>query len=44
MSDVELEYDVVPPDKGKGKAVPDNTAKEDQGMTLLETGKERLIS
>ena len=25
-SDVKLEYDVVPPDKGKGKAVPDNTA------------------
>ena len=21
-SDVELEYDVIPPDKGKGKAVP----------------------
>ena len=26
MSDVELEYNVIPPDKGKGKAVPDNTA------------------
>ena len=26
-SDIELEYDVVPPDKGKGKAVPDNTAR-----------------
>ena len=26
MSDVEIEYDVVLPDKGKGKAVPDNTA------------------
>ena len=25
MSDVEPEYDIVPPDKGKGKAVPDNT-------------------
>ena len=25
MSDVELEYNIVPPDKGKGKAVPDNT-------------------
>ena len=24
-SDVKLEYDVVPPDKGKGKAVPNNT-------------------
>ena len=26
MSDVELEYDIVLPDKGKGKAVSDNTA------------------
>ena len=26
MSDVELEYDVVPLDKGKGKVVPNNTA------------------
>ena len=25
-SDVEIEYDVILPDKGKGKAVPDNTA------------------
>ena len=25
-SDVELEYDIVLPDKGKGKAAPDNTA------------------
>ena len=25
-SDVELEYNVIPPDNGKGKAVPDNTA------------------
>ena len=24
-SDVELEYNIVPPDKGKGKAVHDNT-------------------
>ena len=31
MSDVELEYDVVPPDKGKGKAVPDNTAQGGSG-------------
>ena len=30
-SDVELEYDVVPPDKGKGKAVPDDTAKGGSG-------------
>ena len=27
MSNVELEYNVVPPDKDKGKAVPDNTAR-----------------
>ena len=25
-TNVKLEYDVVPPDKGKEKAVPDNTA------------------
>ena len=25
-SDVKIEYDVVPPDKGKGKAVPNNNA------------------
>ena len=30
-SDVELEYDVVPPDKGKGKAVPNNTAQGGSG-------------
>ena len=30
-SDVELEYDVVPPDKGKGKAVPNNTAQGRSG-------------
>ena len=30
-SDVELEYDIVPPDKGKGKAVPDNTAQGGSG-------------
>ena len=30
-SDVELEGDVVPPDKGKGKAVPDNTAQGGSG-------------
>ena len=30
-SDVEIEYDVVPPDKGKGKAVPDNTAQGGSG-------------
>ena len=31
ISDIELEYDVVPPDKGKGKAVPDNTAQGGSG-------------
>ena len=30
-SDVELEYDVVPPDKGKGQAVPDNTVQGGSG-------------
>ena len=30
-SDVELEYDVIPPDKGKGKAVPDNTEQGGSG-------------
>ena len=24
ISDIELEYNIIPPDKGKGKAVPDN--------------------
>ena len=43
-SDIELEYNIVPLDKGKGKAVPDNTAKEDRDMTLLENGKEHLVS
>ena len=31
MSDVELEYNVIPPDKGKGKAVPDNTSQGGSG-------------
>ena len=31
MSDIKLEYDVVPPDKGKGKAVPDNTVQGGSG-------------
>ena len=31
MSDVKLEYDVIPPDKGKGKAVPDNTVQGGSG-------------
>ena len=30
-SDVELEYNVIPPDKGKGKAVPNNTAQGGSG-------------
>ena len=30
-SDVELEYDVIPPDEGKGKAVCDNTAQGGSG-------------
>ena len=31
MSDIKIEYDIVPPDKGKGKAVPDNTAQGGSG-------------
>ena len=30
-SNVELEYNVVPPDKGKGKAVPNNTVQGGSG-------------
>ena len=30
-SNVELEYNIVPPDKGKGKAVPNNTAQGGSG-------------
>ena len=30
-SDIELEYDIVLPDKGKGKAVPNNTAQGGSG-------------
>ena len=30
-SDVELDYDVILPDKGKGKAVPDNTVQGGSG-------------
>ena len=30
-SDVKIEYDVIPPDKGKGKAVPDNTVQGGSG-------------
>ena len=31
MSDVELEYDIVLPDKGKGKVVPNNTVQGGSG-------------
>ena len=31
MSNIELEYNVIPPDKGKGKAVPDNTVQGGSG-------------
>ena len=34
-SDVELEYDIIPPDKGKGKAVPDNTVQGGSGHDPL---------
>ena len=44
MSNVELEYNVIPPDKGKGKAVPNNTVQGGSGHDLLENGKEHLIS
>ena len=30
-SDIELEYNIVPPDNGKGKAVPDSTAQGESG-------------
>ena len=44
MSDVKIEYDVIPLDKGKGKQCLTTLRKEDQGMTLLENGKECLIA
>ena len=31
MSNIELEYDIIPPDTGKSKAVPDNTAQGGSG-------------
>ena len=31
MSNIKLEYDIVPPDKGKGKPVLDNTAQGGSG-------------
>ena len=37
-SDIELEYDVVLPDKGKGKAVPDNTV---QGGSVHDPPREQ---
>ena len=43
-SDIELEYNIIPPDKGKGKQCLTTLCKEDQGMTLLEKGKECLVS
>ena len=35
MSNVKLEYDIIPPDKGKGKAVPDNTVQGGSGHDPL---------
>ena len=34
MSNIKLEYDIIPPDKGKGKAVPNNTAQGGSGHDL----------
>ena len=31
MSDIKSEYDIIPPDKGEGKAVPDNTSQGGSG-------------
>ena len=31
MNDIELEYDIIPPNKGKGKAVPNNTVQGGSG-------------
>ena len=42
-SDVELEYNVIPPDKGKGKAVPDNTAQGGSGHCCDKNNKLSLI-
>ena len=33
-SDIELEYNIMLPDKGKGKTVPDNTAQGGSGHDL----------
>ena len=35
MSNIKIEYDIVPPDKGKGKAVPNNTAQGGSGHDPL---------
>ena len=43
-SNVELEYDIILPDKARVKQCPTTLHKEDQGMTLLENGKEHLVS
>ena len=43
-SDVKLEYDIVLPDKCKGKAVPDNTAQGRSGHDPLDNKKEHHIS
>ena len=42
-SDVELEYNIVPPDKGKGKAVPNNTVQGGSGHDPPRE-RERLVS
>ena len=36
-SDIEREYDVVLPDKGKGKVVPDNTAQGGSGHDYVSS-------
>ena len=43
MSDVELEYDIILPDKDKGKAVPDNTVQGGSGHDPNENGDETKV-
>ena len=43
-SNVELEYDIDRLMKARAKQCLTTLRKEDQGMTLLENGKERLVS
>ena len=43
-SNVKLEYNIVLPDKGKGKAVPDNTAQGGSGHDPPRERKEHLVS